>query len=550
MIEQLRSLGDQLHAAWDTYHDQVHLTLQHYDQHIKAPHVHKISPEVTRQLDAELAFICSYETKIRHTKAVVCRARNYLSGVATINTLPPEIITRIFHLALEHPCDLHLRNASNSRGIHFDYPGYLQTCARWRKIAISSSSLWCHIDMSPHQRDYGKLLARTQTFLARARGLPIELHISGNKDRPVDPTAQGYNDVHELISRISDRVETLDLTVTKNTQGFIRTALRQLLVGQHSGFKKLAIRSEEYYDVFISPMDADSDADSDLGERGDGPASLRLEVTEEQIETSFASLAVVHLFGIFPSWSSAAYSQLVDLRLMSTSEWSHIKVGELAKILESSPALQILHFGLELTSHVDVTPITLKDLRVVKIFTEICTEIYPLPIRLLGLLAPGSKALRLSFNGRCMPGPILDPETLGFLARSRVERFYTQAFFPEMSIFLREATDLEHVIFDGFRAYEWNMATSAWLAVSGFASPSPHFGSLHINRSSLSTNLLRFLVKCYPNSIVLSSCDVLHEVGEDTFVRLTPEEVSEMFPTVQVIDHPSEDPIADWDVLD
>ncbi|KDN38963.1 hypothetical protein RSAG8_09120, partial [Rhizoctonia solani AG-8 WAC10335] len=507
MIEQLRSAGAQLRAAWDTY-CRVYSTLQSYDAQIESPHAHGFPPELTRQLDIELAFISSYETKIKVIKVTIGRARNYLSGVAPINTLPSEIMTRILHLIREHPCSLHRRSASKSHETqHPSYPGYLaQVCALWRNTAISSSSLWCHIDLSPCQPRYNELVARAETYLTRAGGLLIELHIAGDEDHRLKRADQGYNDLYELISRISSRVETLELAVTKVSQGFICTALRRLLLGQHLRFKKLVIRSEfeDYNDTFISA----EDVDSNLDESDDELADFRLDLTEEQIESSFAHLTILHLCGIFPAWSSAAYSGLVDLRLMSGFEWSHITEDEFVTILKSSPTLQILHFGIELYEPTNtVTPVNLQDLQVVKIFTEDYEGMYQRPARLLRLLAPGLKPLRLSISGHFKPGTIFDMEMEQFFARSRMERFHTQVLFPAISLLLRQAAHLEQFVLDDFKCYNWDEPPSTWLGPDGLASL-PRLGSLHIIRSSLLEDQLRLLVEYCPTGVVLYSCDV------------------------------------------
>ncbi|CAE6406619.1 hypothetical protein ACGC1H_000306 [Rhizoctonia solani] len=562
MIEELRSAGDQLRAAWDTY-CLVYSNLKGCDMEIKSPHAHGFPPELTRQLDIELSFLSAYKTKIKRVQAAIGRARNYLSGVAPINNLPPEIITRILHLVRESPCSLHRRNISKSYETqHSSYPSYLaQTCALWRNSAVSSSSLWRHIDLSPYQSDSCGLVARAETYLERAGGLLIELHIAGNEDHRLERPDQDYDNLYELVSRISSRVETLELVVTKDSQWFFCTALRQLLLGPHLRLTKLVIRAtNNYCDTFISAEDAHSDrddSDSELDGSDDELRDFRLNLTEAQIEGSFTPLTTVHLYGIFPAWSSAAYSGLVDLRLMSTLRWSHIKEAELATILKSSPTLQILHFGLDIYDPKPdtnaVTPVNLQDLQVVKIYTEnsqgLCQR-HALRF-LLRLLAPGSKPLRLSIRGHFQPGAILGMEMERFFARSKVDRFYTQVLFPPISLLLRQAVYLEQVVLDNFRCYDWDEIPSTWLGADGLALL-PRLRSLHIARSYLLKDRLHLLVEYCPTGIVVYSCDVHHKVGVQ-ISQLTPEELLETFPTVKMVDcnpYLSEDPTADWDILD
>ncbi|CAE6480161.1 unnamed protein product [Rhizoctonia solani] len=561
MIEQLRSAGDQLRAAWNTY-CRAYSNLQNYDTEIKSPHAHEFPPELTRQLDIELAFLFSCETKIKRAQAVIGRAHNYLSGVALINNLPPEIMTRILHLVREDPCALHCHDISKSYETqHSSYPSCLaQTCALWRNTAISSSSLWRHIDLSPYQSDSGGLVARAETYLERAGRLPVELHIAGNEDHRLKRPGRTHDNLYELISCISGRVETLELVVTKNSQRFICTALRQLLLDQHLSLTKLVIRAvDEYWDTFISaePEDHDSDLDESDGEFDESDGELgdfRLGLAEDQIERGFAPLTTVHLYGIFPVWSSAAYSGLVDLRLMSTFRWSHISKVQLMTILKSNPALQILHFGLDIPGPSPVTnavtSVNLEDLQVVKIVTEKYQGMYQghtLRI-LLRLLAPGSKPLRLSINGYFQRGAILAMEMERFFARSKVHRFYTQVLSPPIGLLLRQAIHLEQVVLDNFRC-DWNENFSARFEADESV---PRLESLHIVRSQMLDDRLRLLLDYCPTGIVLYSCNIERKVGFQ-FSRLTPEEVSKMFPTVKIVDQDScslEDPTADWDILD
>lgn len=55
-----------------------------------------VSQEFLNLLDDELLRLSSYATKIAHAKASLQRMRNRASIIAPINTLPDEVLTRIF----------------------------------------------------------------------------------------------------------------------------------------------------------------------------------------------------------------------------------------------------------------------------------------------------------------------------------------------------------------------------------------------------------------------------------------------------------------------
>ncbi|EUC58514.1 F-box-like domain protein [Rhizoctonia solani AG-3 Rhs1AP] len=287
---------------------------------------------------------------------------------------------------------------------------------------------------------------------------------------------------------------------------------------------------------------------------------LELDSTEEDIETSFAPITVLHLRGIFPWWSSTAYHGLVDLRLLSTNAWSHIQEVQLLAILKSSPGLRVLHFGLEihdLTAATErVVPVILQDLQIVKIFPDIDIVTYTTmcPGSLLRLLAPGTKPLQLSLEGFYIQDTTSLTELERFFARSRVARFYTRAMFPPLNLLLRHSAHLEQVVLDDFASASHNKLPPAELDVDESASL-PRLSSLHITSSALFDHELRLLLRCCPDGTVLDSSNVDHDISEDyplTTTFSTPE-LLEAFPTIKIADSSfglRDASNADWDIFD
>ncbi|KAH7332605.1 hypothetical protein B0J17DRAFT_632245 [Rhizoctonia solani] len=377
MVEPLKSAGDQLRAAWDNYY-HVYLALQS-SYRKTTPHVCKNRPEFASQLETELAFISSYEPKIQDIKVIINRARNYSTGLAPINSLPPEILAHIFHMVLPQPCNLHLLPDNNNENFP-RYPDYLtQVCSLWRKTAIAFRSLWSHIDLSSYEPSY-------------------------TRDSILDGTGPNHKDLYKLVSRISSRTGTLVFVVTANWKSFHRTLFNQVLFDRSPAVTKLVMRSDHnHFNTFICPSKFNP------GNLDQNSARFRLDISGRYVERGFAPLKVLHLRGIFPVWSSTAYHGLVDLRLLSTAEWSYIREAQLITILKSSPKLRILHFGLDIRSSAagvtEEAEVNLQDLQVIRIFTT--SPSYPgkhlHPSTLLRLLAPGSKPLRLCFNGHYKP---------------------------------------------------------------------------------------------------------------------------------------------------
>ncbi|CAE6449757.1 unnamed protein product [Rhizoctonia solani] len=539
MLEELKSAADQLHAAWDNYH-RVYSNLEHYPISIGARYPDGFHLELIRQLDTERAFISSYEPKIQQIKTSISRVRNYRPGLISINSLPSEILTRIFQLVLAQPCTFQLSNNE----MHYPrYPDYFtRVCSLWRKIAIASRLIWCHIDISHNKPCCDRLVARANTYLMRAGELPIELHIMDDDHNTPGWREPDYDDLYRLVRKVSSRVETLQFGITKVTgfQKFHRDTFEGLFRYGPARLKKLVLRSNR--DAFIR---ADISTYIEPDER---TKDLILEHPEWAIETAFTPVTTLHLRGIFPVWSSKAYSGLVDLRMVSSNGDFQIEQMELITILRSSPALRILHFGLNLGESTpgieETTQIHLKDLEVVKIFPELGSPRTP---RLLKLLAPGTKPLRLSFEDYHLLDAASLTDLEAFLARSRVARFYIGGTFLPINILLPHANHLEHVVLD------------AYVGDFGGISPpegphtdplplSPRLRSLHITRSSLLADELRLLSDHCPTGIVLHSCDIYW--GRESGYA---QDLSVDFPLVNVTEHtlyPFEEPTASWDILD
>ncbi|CAE6390790.1 unnamed protein product [Rhizoctonia solani] len=543
MLEQLRSAGNHLHVAWDTYF-RVYSALQSY-QIQRNPPRKNVPSELSSLLDTQLAFISSYESKIQEIKVAISRARNYSLGLAPINSLPPEILSRIFQLVSPQGCDLH-ELSSDKR--HFPtHPDHLtHVCSLWRGIAISCCSLWCHIDLTSYKPYYNALVERAETHSARAGQLPIELHVMDDVHSRLGRSPLGYDQLDKFTSRISGRVKTLNFFVEDNFCGFHRSVFSTVLLNQHSILTKLIVRTENSPSASIHARTyTSSPSDIELSD-------FLLDLTEDQIESSFAPLTVLHLQGVFPLWSSTAYHGLTDLRLLSTEHyWSIVKEAQLISLLKSSPGLRIFHFGLRIKEPTtgEVMPVNLQDLQVVKIFPDTGGWEDMCPSNVLRLLAPGSRPLHLSFGGHYAAESTSFAEWDEFFARSRVRSFHTCSILPPMDILLRHSAYIEHAILDHQGKPSWKILYPPQLDKMASL---PRLRSLHLTRSALLEDDLRLLVEYCPNGIVLYSCYIYRDEGTE-FTPLDAQALADAFPTIKNSEtppYPLDDPTADWDHLD
>ncbi|KAH7332594.1 hypothetical protein B0J17DRAFT_632234 [Rhizoctonia solani] len=537
MAEQFKSATDQLQVAWDNYF-LAYSALRNHRSQEETPYTYGFPPEVSHHLDTQLAFISLYESKIQKIKLEISYHHNYSSGLSPINMLPPETLINIFHLVLAaQPCKIDRLYSSKK---------YFPRHSDYLATAISSHSLWCHIDLSIHEPWSYRLLNRAKVYVARAGQLPLELHITGGDFYCLIDTYCECQGFYGLISHISSRVETLDIVVTGEFEGSHSHIFSTLLLSQRPALVKFILRSISYHhDTFIV------DRDSYLsGLEGEG-RHLPLGLTEPQLTTSFAPIKALHLRGIFPLWSSTAYHGLSDLRLLSTKHWSHITEAQFVAVLKSSPGLQILHFGPRIhgltTDTERVTPVNLPDLQVVKIFPTNNKKTLS-PSSVLRLLAPGMKPLRLAFDGYYQSDSAVDLEK--FFGRSRVIKFYVQTAFPPLSI-LQHAAHLECVVLDGFRPGPDHQLTPVMASIGGSTS-FPYLRSLHIMETTLYEHDLRVLLEYCPTGILLQSCYIYFKEGTSGY-RGNAKLHSHKFPGVRATDHPiypPEAPIASWDRLE
>ncbi|KAJ1301996.1 hypothetical protein OPQ81_000831 [Rhizoctonia solani] len=106
--------------------------------------------------------------------------------LSPINTLPSEILVRIFLLTVEsQTCPL--RSHDNNRFIPTvpEHPdSLLLVCSRWHDIAISLHSLWSHIDIALSYSQHEIFLGRAKAYVARAEGAPLDIHLVDPGTRP------------------------------------------------------------------------------------------------------------------------------------------------------------------------------------------------------------------------------------------------------------------------------------------------------------------------------------------------------------------------------
>ncbi|KAG8732410.1 hypothetical protein FRC11_013868 [Ceratobasidium sp. 423] len=344
LVNELKDASKLLSLAMDRYVQAYAAILSHYDTGSTAQAL--LDCALT-----ELPKVSSYEEKFQLAKAALRRTRNQCPSRVPVSILPFEILSHIFWLSWD--CLF-----SADRRLNLVYPSVLlRVCSRWRQITLASHKLWSHIDVYTNWAP-NLSLKRAKLFETQSNRLSLDLHIKtgllsfkhhkilGDFYQSVAPRIQSFeihhgDDLHPLYG---------------NQQPWLDTLLSGVVAGT---LTRLCIKSYclQAVPAFLIARD------STLV----GRSYIRISVAERQLEHPLSSIIKLQLKGIYPFWTSRAYYELVELSLEAFRGANiGIKESELVVILQASPRLQVLQFGLgvELTQKDGFPPpVQLDDLR-------------------------------------------------------------------------------------------------------------------------------------------------------------------------------------------
>ncbi|KAG8763609.1 hypothetical protein FRC11_000547 [Ceratobasidium sp. 423] len=377
-----------------------------------------IPPESAQQVNRELVLAESYDAKMQKAKLAIKITRNYAFSIVPINSLPPEILTRIFRIA------------SNGDPSCIDH--LAAVCSRWRSVSLGTCSLWTRIDYRPNILNwrFRELLARAELHVSRSGQLPLDVHISAASElyaKHAYGTALG-----DFCRKIAPYTQSLELDFEDFHTQWSNDSMHSVFTAFLSGCKpgiltKLVTNDADRFGFFTTGA-----------ERNLVDSSLGVDIWHSELEEIFAPIRVLNLTGLFPRWTSQAYCGLVELRLYpaysSQSEYDNpgtIPESQLVTILSASPGLRLLHFDLHITDRVGDDGLAprracLTELEVLEADPGYEDNSFDVIESLLRLLEPGPKPLYLTiFNHGSWditePSPA---ETRAFFTRSNVTKFY------------------------------------------------------------------------------------------------------------------------------
>ncbi|KAG8695340.1 hypothetical protein FRC09_009216 [Ceratobasidium sp. 395] len=184
---------------------------------------HLILENMLHDVQSRISSIGVVENCMHESRAVLNALLNISTSRVPINRLPPEILGRIFSIAVaSSPC-------APEHGKRDSLLDILLVCTRWCQLATSNRSLWSHIDINSGRAGHFGL-HRVRLWLERSQGAPIHIHVTGDTFQADEPAIQ------HLVSILQPHAMfTSSLVLSERHAGLIRSLLALYLNQSGSG---------------------------------------------------------------------------------------------------------------------------------------------------------------------------------------------------------------------------------------------------------------------------------------------------------------------------
>ncbi|KAL5638670.1 hypothetical protein ACGC1H_003134 [Rhizoctonia solani] len=304
----------------------------------------------------------------------------------TIDSLPAEILNRIFVLICTmHPCPWSAPDIKHQPKFTNKPVILSHVSSSWRRVAITSSSLWAHIDLDPSQFQAGQLPPRTTTYLARAGSRLLDIHIVDAHDLFGDLIIADEHGFIRFLMAIFPRTWGITVVMRDRSssvdlfQSTIFAFLKNCVPGVLTQVSIQVIKGLLLFHTIPR-----------------NPA----EQLETMVEVLGLPVTVLRLHDYYPKWTSKMYHGLTELCLRGLR--GSISEPALITILRSSPKLRVLAIGIHIANStpvdIPVTPVLLADLELFTVYDparKVGDNCQPLLMR---IIQPGPKPLTLSLG--------------------------------------------------------------------------------------------------------------------------------------------------------
>ncbi|KAG8790477.1 hypothetical protein FRC12_011800 [Ceratobasidium sp. 428] len=291
-------------------------------------------------IDSELESLVEEEDILCGARVSLAAARNRFFTLAPVNTLPPEILSKIF---------LHskgLRCVCDER--RFQIAG---VCTYWRQIATNTPDLWTHVDIVP-----GSFVNLTKLLLERTKDVPIYLHLCEPRFTIVCESLLQYyaQCVTTMLKPHIHRVRDLKLETRSSFHVVVGAIVNLWLTSGSPNLARLLSIFQPHTQMALSYAD-----------QSEGATTIN---QSENAKNMLRSLSMLHLQNVRLDWNSGAFRGLSQLRLTAPSHREiTISISQFSDILAANPALEMLELGnmrivprLEDSDH--LSPILLRSL--------------------------------------------------------------------------------------------------------------------------------------------------------------------------------------------
>lgn len=497
----------------------------------------------------ELQALSTYETKIKQIKPTLAQFRNLARTIVPVNSLPPEILLRVFEqihgswiYSQRDRCSI---NRPARSTLAAPLVVFSHVCVRWRRIALSSPVLWSHLNITTSQLQrpsFDKILTYCEFLASRTGSLGTSLRIDVVPNVTPDILANSIK-LGRLYASTGKGLEKLRLDNWTNRNKFFSTIGLSLTSLKPQALKQLTLVNHSV--------------------AGASPTGILLDNAQAKaMDPCLRYITSLHLIDVCLPCSNSAYSGLNDLRLIASGgryrEFS-VTTSQLRTILSSSPGLRIFHFNYQINlrgralngdpNH--TTQIPLEELEEVNIRGMANGHEH-----LLELISPGTKPISLSITGAGQNhNPLhndhpIPTSVLAFQERSNVCELYIEhqsaspMTFPFPSLTRNPLTKLRVLGLKGFALNQTETTSSGQYSSS-------RLEALRLRNCIIYPEVLRGLVSAYAvRTVYVYNCDLA--VGSKFVVPNLRDskwknKLAEMIPGAIFHDSPEPRSVGEWE---
>ncbi|CEL61614.1 hypothetical protein RSOLAG1IB_04364 [Rhizoctonia solani AG-1 IB] len=450
-MEALQSIRTRLYTALDEYAN-VCLSLSNNQELMLG-----IS-DLAGDIIAEVEGFTYLKLKTTQVETILKKTRNSLRSLVSISSLPDETLARIFHFVHDVQF-LQFERLVDNHSVPVNSLAVSQVCTRWRQVALSTGSLWSHIDLTACV----KSISLGEIFATRSGNLPLHIRV-------VEPFT--YNDRQIGRFRDTSKFEYFMLNIGPRVRSLEFSWIPQTCYLFLSWFELLDFSLYCSSQTLTCLVLSDRNVNTNRVVSDEYCSRLRWFLTTDAIpaddlnafpnriivgshpphhyEDILSHIKSLKLDSVYPFWTSKAYHGLTELRLTGPRQLTKIiTTQQLAGILQSSPDLHVFHFGPEVSPTLPSPPsVRLQHLEVF-LLQSLTFDTQQAVLR---LISPGTKPLQMSttYNDMVQSYLAISPEDEfnRFFKRSNIVQLQVHSSVKvEPRAFLELLPGLQSLIF-------------------------------------------------------------------------------------------------------